>query len=511
MKYTNINIDSPKGQMKYYIEYIEGNKKIDKDIVYLMKDDSYIYFYDSYNDVLRSGNEWSVSTKDGNFNTIVCDFTTLPGTFGNVGEIPAHRISYLNIYFPRFSVETYKSGVRYALNVSIYINNTEVMIGSYLINRNDAIAVDNIKKFSNEEYYEYVRVPIINPWDILYSDEWKEFRIEACNEPLDEGFEINATGSLVNISLHPVELTSTNTYTEIDDYKGGQNSINISDEVTDYLKFEISDNRNENGYYENRMLISTSLSFNQAYTQDMDGLKEYMRETYRLEDFSLKMEISIQDENDIYKYMLVDVDEPWKDFDIREKINDSYPFLFDSWDGYTEGIYINIILHIVPKDQDTLIYLKSNKIALTPELFRYLVGSPDDANRIFLEAVDMNVFNINAVNKVSQTVIQMERPDDYKANLIKPVFFRTQDLGSIVVHPEVTENICINLDSYKSKVDSFVLKLEGVLFNEYGRNNSGVLFKITGSSLPGSVSSGIYYILNQDNELITTGKYKYES
>lgn len=105
----------------------------------------------------------------------------------------------------------------------------------------------------------------------------------------------------------------------------------------------------------------------------------------------------------------------------------------------------------------------------------------------------------------------MERPDDYKANIIKPVFFRSRDLGNLIVHPEVTEQICINLDAYKSKVNSFILQLEGISFPEQGRTAAGVIFKIIGNRLPKSKTSGLYYILSQDSELVTTGKYTYES
>ena len=80
----------------------------------------------------------------------------------------------------------------------------------------------------------------------------------------------------------------------------------------------------------------------------------------------------------------------------------------------------------------------------------------------------------------------------------------------MVFHPAVVENICINLDQYKAKVDKFVLKLEGCSFTEIGRTSAGVIFKIDGRSLPNMITSGLYYILNSSGELVTTGKYMYE-
>jgi hypothetical protein len=55
-----------------------------------------------------------------------------------------------------------------------------------------------------------------------------------------------------------------------------------------------------------------------------------------------------------------------------------------------------------------------------------------------------------------------------------------------------------------------MLKLEGYAFPEVGRTPAGILFKINGPVLPGATNSGLYYVLNQDSELVTTGKYTYE-
>jgi hypothetical protein len=42
-------------------------------------------------------------------------------------------------------------------------------------------------------------------------------------------------------------------------------------------------------------------------------------------------------------------------------------------------------------------------------------------------------------------------------------------------------------------------------FYEIGRINSGIIFKVIGTNLP--AIDGIYYILNGEGELVTTGKY----
>lgn len=431
-----------------------------------------------------------------------------------------YEMSSFNIYFPDFSVDTYVSPIKYVIDISTRINGVCVELCSKLLSRNNCLAVDNMKRFSNEEYFEYQNIDIIDPWYLIYGDSWKQFRQKVCGEKNISGTdkEQNNTGSLLNISIHPVKQTSTDNegrkiYTEIDDYHGGQNSINMVDNGEDYLRFSIRENHKVVG---ETFSITPSLTYNGSYNKDLEGFQLYMEETYGIDDFKSKVECVLQDNDNIYGYTIIDMDDPfnttWKPYDITDA-NDKHILSFNDWSDYKEGMYIHMILHICTEDtlDSSILYLDADRLLLTPELFRYLIkidGLED--NNINIDEINMNIYNINAVNKIQQNIIQVERPDDYKANIIKPVFFRTQSLGNLIVHPDVTEQICINLDNYKSKVDSFIIKIEGISFTEYGRNNSGVIFKIVGSTLPGSTQSGTYYILNQDNEMITSGKYTYE-
>lgn len=114
------------------------------------------------------------------------------------------------------------------------------------------------------------------------------------------------------------------------------------------------------------------------------------------------------------------------------------------------------------------------------------------------------------INKTVQQVTNLSNKTDSRAGIVQPVFIRTRDLASIVVHPAVTENICINLDAYKSSVNKFMIRIEDCTFKEYGRTSAGVIFKVVGNQLSGTLKEGTYYILNQDEELVTTGKYQYE-
>jgi hypothetical protein len=556
MKHTNVNITSPKGMMKYYIEYVDNVENITNDKKYTLSEDGSIDFVDGDHSIYRQVNEWEEREVVGGVN----DY--LPKTYDR---------SSLSIYFPRFSVETYEKGVQYALTVNTWIHGHMIYLCNRIIDRNDVVAADGVKKFANQDYYECLSVDIIDPYEMVYGDAWRNFRQKVCGEKrmivnsailparlpfflgwdllmedyfannsvvpcitpfvlglrdaldrfnpsiltaetpfvlgLEDGDiirEINNTGSVLNISLHPVRKGEDGIYREIDQYHGGQNSINISDEVQDYLSFNIKDNRDEVSYYEDRLKFNMYPVFNQNYEQNTKGFRKYIQETYLLAGYVMKLEVIVQDDDNIYKAIEKTIDNPWQEI-YREDL------LFDSWEGFHDGMYIRSFLKLYLSEdrEDAFIYLSSNRILLTQELFKYLVGE-NPINKVYLEALDMNNYTINAVNKIQHNIIQLDRPSDYKANIIKPIFFRSRELAKLIVHPAVTEYVCINLDQYKSKVDAFMLKIEDTIFVEYGRNPSGIVFKIVGNNLPNKITSGVYYVLNQDEELVTTGQYIYE-
>ena len=119
----------------------------------------------------------------------------------------------------------------------------------------------------------------------------------------------------------------------------------------------------------------------------------------------------------------------------------------------------------------------------------------------------MEIKTYNVVNKIENKIVQIERPNESKANIIQPVFFRVSEAEMLTIHPMVTENVSINLDNYKSKVDKFTLQIGDCMFNQIGSNGYGILFKITANSLPSTIVNGTYYILDDNYELVTTGKY----
>lgn len=493
MSYSSINISNTEHNFKYVIEYNDTDQYSVNDYTYC-KDNNNIYICN--NDIkdkwIQVDNIWISSNSD---------YEPLQSYI---------RLSNITLYFPVYSIESYSKYTDYAFSLNININNKTIYLGTYIVNRINALAADKIMKFHNENYYECIKFKIPNPYDIIYSDEWKDWRINVCECSLDDGVEINNESSVLNITLNPVFKTG-DIYVKHDVYNGGQNCIKF-DNYRNNLHHNLSIDLDNSPC----MSFVNRINFNNVYEQNINGLFEYLKETYDIQDCILRYDYYIQDNENIYAYYskyVNDIKCELTKYDIQ---NSEYPI--DSWNGFVEGIFINSSLNIIDrelidKEEGILLTLMSNNIPLTQDVYRYLIKSKNDNEIDFikLNLIDMKVYDINVVNKIEQNIIQVERPKDYKSNLIKPVYYRTRELGNIIFHPSVTENICINLDAYKSQASLFRLQLEGVIFNEKARVSNGVIFKVVGNSLPGSTPTGIYYILNQDNELITTGKYTYES
>lgn len=463
MSFTNINILNKEHTFKYVLEYSEN-----------VVNNTPLTF------------EWKCNNNI--WEHIIYDkekFTT--------SYVPSNiKLSSVTLYFPDYSVDTYENGLKYALTINTWINDKYIELGSFIISRNDCEAANTIRTFYNQKYYEKYTVTIINPKSIVYDDDWKEWREKVCGIDVS-GYELNNTGSIINFSLHPV-IKSDNIYTKVEKYDGGQNAINLS-------KF---DNLSYNIKFNDNLEFEGNVSYNEAYSKNFLGFEEYLKETYNITDeIKLNYEFYIQDKEDLFFYKEI------SNNDINIVLLRKDIDIFTNWLDFKPGLVLNGTLNVLVGGE-VVLTIMSNSINLTPEIFKFLIQD-NGTQYVELNDINMNVYEINTVNKIQQNIIQVDRPSDYKSNIVKPVYYRTRDIANVVFHPEITENICINLDAYKSSVKSFILRLEGINFGEKARVSSGVIFRINGNYLPKTNKEGIYYILNQDSELITTGKYIYES
>ena len=508
--YTNINIKDIDSTYKYILEYEPSDSiiKTEKICWRYSAAAQTIGIYDENINTIRTENVWdkfdyNKDVNKDNFGKIYNQIY-LPGInqfYIDLSEV-IYDFAKIKLYFPNFSVDTYEDGIQYALSIYTWIHGRKISLGNYIINRLDAIACER-KRFLGDDYYEYVEFNIVDPWELTYSDDWLNFRKNVCKEPQN----INSTGSILYFTLYPVHYVEDK-YIMVDKYQGGQNSINISFNRSDYFNLHLYHNIKE---YNQEPKILCELKFNDSYK---NNIYEYLKETYNINSDNIKAEceLVVKDDEDCYKYIKKAIDLPHEQNEespITIEFSDK-DIMFENWLGYKEGLNIISSLNIIDGNGDQIMYLKSNEIPLTQELFSYFVGKRE-IEFINLNGIkDMNLYNINVVNKTINQITQIERPNDSKSNIIQPIFFKARDVSNLIIHPVVTEYITINLDPFKSKVNTFMVQIEGCVFPEIGRTSSGIIFKIVGSKLPNKIQEGVYYVLNQDGELITNGKYKYD-
>lgn len=451
--FTNVNISSNDHQFTYIVELVDSD--ITSIHTLCMND---IYEIDN-NGYKRDGNCWS----DNNDPEQLFTFNA--------------KDAILRLYFPQYSVETYNRGGLYALDLHMYIGYKKISLGTYILNRKDALASQKIFKYLNQEYYECIDLNIIDPRCLIYDSS-----CELVRKHIKCGEDLNNDGAMLCVSLHPIEYNN-DIYIIKEGYDGSQNNIFLG-HSSDYLNINL---KYEYGRF----------SFKLNYNEDYIDLAEYLEDTYGWKNITLKYLLSVTGHNPNGFYCESYINE----FSI---INSNLYNMFKNNSQWAPGMsFIGKV--IVYSDNVEKLILTSNKLPITKELFAKVILS--DPLKIEIDETDMG---IQIINKIEQNITEYDIPNNSKSNIIIPTFYRVRDLGQVIIHPEVTENVCINLDNYKSKVKSFVMKVEGVNFKEIGTTSSGTIFKVVGSMLPRNNQSGTFYIMNQDGELITTGKYTYE-
>lgn len=395
--------------------------------------------------------------------------------------------SKVRIYIPNYCLSTYKRGVKYMLTTNTWVNGKKIDLGSYLFKPTDTFAVESgMLKYGDNEYSEAIDFYIIDPYYLTYSDDWADFRQNVCGERPNT----NDTGSVLHVSLYPV-IEHDNIYSIDHEYTGGLTSFNISDEA-DFLSVNL---------VHEKSVLKLNTYMNPVYSD----LFEYLLETYDIDcikdNINVNYELVIKDENGV----MIGPAFEFTDDDViisRSDFNTNFNSFFSTWDSYKEGWSFVASLNVKDGEYE-MFSIVSNELPITQELFSRFVF--DGSEEINLD--EMNIQEVKVINKIENTIVKMDRPADPKSNLIHPVFFRVKDSELLTLHPNVTENICINLDDYKSKVKKFVLQIDGSRFNQIGSNNFGIIFKVPANKISKDVTTGVYYILNEELELVTSGKF----
>lgn len=374
---------------------------------------------------------------------------------------------HLYIHCPIFRPEIYNTDMptNYRIDISYWQDWEEKGIYSDIWNRSDCIAEPSFR-YINNEYTERWELPVVLPNKQIY------------------------------ISITPV-IWVGGKWIQDKRYDSGQGAIVDRCELGAVLE-------------ESNGSLKVSMKWNGE--QLNMSINDFCNAYYGKGQYSYKLRAYVSDKDNCYDAVETEV----SDKDIPVLSFNNVLLKFKNWSDYKEGLRIQgviVIYKLINDEKVKFLGIRTDPYYLTEQnygksiIINELTGTYID---IVNNAKDMKYIKPRIINKTVQKVINMTSRSDSKSNIIQPVFFQTRPLGMIVIHPEVTENISINLDAYKSQVDSFTLKVAGATFGEVGRTDSGVIFRVLGNMLQNTSTAGTYYILDQDANLVTTGKYQTE-
>lgn len=490
---SNINLTYNLEKFMYFLEYSKGESTVENHSYGWTSCDmnnKCIHLFNEDIKYFRHENDW---------------YSTNEMSFSNEYIPNVIKTSKIKVYVPHYNVSYFKPNVKYMLNINTWINGYKIDLGSYLFGPSDFIAnSEGSIKHGMNEYSECIEFEILDPFYITYSDDWIDFRHNICNEQLQQ----NSTGSILNASIYIVEKNE-------DDYiidknsEGGMTAINLSG-IADFLKFKLSTYNDD--------IISHGLKFEISMNSEYDWLLTYLRETYNINasQHDLYFDIIVKNKDSVIlgpKIPYNASEELGKatqlinyDILINDINGEAFKIYFSDWEGYEDGW--NFVASLICLDQygDEIFNIISNELPITPKLFSKFVNG--GAEKI-IDISSMEKNNYTLVNKIKNEIVQIERAVDTKSKITQPVFFRVKETEVLTLHPAVNENICINLDDYKNKVNSFILQIGSNKYNAIGITAYGIIFKVIGSTLPKDTTSGTYYILNENMELVTSGKYNY--
>ena len=436
------------------------------------------------------------------------------------GETQTIPNAHLTMYFPQYGIEVNNPKARYILTASTFIGGHLIELGCFTFKRTDALACTPVKFGGMSEYYESIDFVLPDLYTIISEN---YFNINGARMDFNNDFNNDYTiyqenfdtkEISLNLSLYIVDFVDDK-YIKSDSCNSGQNNIIIYDPKDLQLKAGIELNDRNDDYN-----ICLNLDFNKKSSDD--NINDYILNNYGIINPIGLYRTVIMDENDIYKaFVKIGLEDELK-IPMNEGPSVQSLGSFFNWDNWKPGLYIQSSISIIDGDTWTeedvddgeyepAFVLFSNKLILTQDLFAKLITPSEfESRKVEISAIDMNNINVTAINKIEQNIKTVNINNaDTKSHLVQPVFYQTRNLKSVAIHPAVTENISLQLDQYKSKVKSFVLQVEGINFKETARTSAGVIFKVVGKSLPKAADEGTLYILNQDLELVTTGKYIY--
>lgn len=485
-KLFNININGSENGFRYGCECVPENEK------------SIIHNYKYHGGYTTQGYE-VIQFKNGDRDVVknvnVYEYPDNNYFNKNLNQPSGFCLSDLTIYFPDYSVETYENTPCYYLKVSTFINGLEVILCQRIISRIDALAVNGDKFLGNERFFEYYSLKIIDPWYLHYHNDFQTFRN---NVKWDSSInqDYNDEDNLLYVELQPV-LKEDDYFLNNEKYTGGSNIIKLDDDHDNEMELIVSTDKYE-------------LNWNILYNNSYISLYDYIKDTYKFlyaKVYKQKITATITDDEgnylDLINNVFVYINSNNSLLSNYLEYNNYIISLQNmSWKNYIPGLHFYVSIEFLDNNDEVLFELNSDNLPITPEVFSRLLVI-DEVN------IPLDDMNIDIVNRIENKIVEVARPEDYDAHVVTPVFIRAKESSYIEIHPKVNEHISLNLDAYKSSVETFILQIEGIEFTEYARTPYGIVFKVIGPTLPQVSLEGIYYVLNEERTLVTTGNYKY--
>ena len=411
------------------------------------------------------------------------------------------RIDSLNyytvrVYFPLECIHTYyRAATKYLVSIYTYIKKDaytlpkRLYLYSNIINSFDNLACAP-KIYKGNRYQEYQDINIYDFYELINRGvERSEYILHINIQPVyveeDSAYAFNdiKPGSS-SLSYYKDSILQVIPSFDIINHKvhvrfeRNNDEINIFNYISDnyepnmliYLRYFIVNKYDEIIYIDNPVLLKegdeSSITFRNLFGGRFESWS----------DWEEGMQLYVSTEAYAYKG---ETEEDLEDF--RNKL--------------IEGDWINCFN----------ISIASDTIPITSNIYKFIL--PNDIDNINLTDIDMTINSYNVTNEIINKNINVNQTS-VGNGLVKPVFFKAYDVSKIRVHRDIYENICVNLDEYKNKINKFYIKICGNYFVEYARTIDGVIFNINGAVI--TSNTGTYYICDADKNFITSGKYECE-
>ena len=332
----------------------------------------------------------------------------------------------------------------------------------------------------------------INPITSFINDKYS-FRLTS-----KLGFDNNII-SILNTFEFPGKIHKEDNYYNIDIH-GDYNLNNFKDQYT-----------NQVTKYYNSFFINENI---QDELDQEDFREELDIENIRTTGYIIQISNDLSF-NDIIFESIINTD--------NNNDNFIYDFSFSLDNIINDWKQLNDILVIRSKfiDKRLNIVIVGNNVVLTKEWFKYLINNTNIGHVIFdnqNNLIDNNFMDVNngfnfidklnciIVDKKEEKVIESYNiSNTSKQILYKPIFYKVQDLQNLRIRQGVIQNIGINLGEFMTKIDLFILNIDGNNIKESSRNDIYVIFNINSNILENN--TGIYNILDQNFDYISSGNY----